>query len=199
MSLGKRTNEDTQTEHAHRSQKLQRLFAAPLHDGKVVGKVANPAIDIYFKNLNGFNLPESFLLNSQHKPMSILKEYLTEWKNVKVNLLLECTFYKIRIHDGALENQVVAEEMTDANFKTKNEELALTSDFKEIINELDYFELKGSGWMLKSVDGILIRITKYTPLSGKCFYPTNAHLRKSKSIINVQNEDNHCFKYAILS
>lgn len=187
-------------------EKLKRLYAVPQQNGKVIVRFADAAVDIYFQNINSFNLPESFLLSLLDLIQDIIVEYLPRWGNMKMNLLLECTFTKLKLEKGIEGQTVEDEELIDANFKTKNEVLSSTTDildyllrsFERIIEELDSFESKGSGWALKSIDGLLIRLTKYSPLSASCNFPLPENIIKSKSIISVKNNDNLCFKYAIL-
>jgi hypothetical protein len=59
--------------------------------------------------------------------------------------------------------------------------------------------LKGSGFSLISIDGILINVTKYTTKGGSSYIPLPACIERKKATINVQNTDEKCFKYSILA
>ncbi|CAI6344794.1 unnamed protein product [Macrosiphum euphorbiae] len=76
---------------------------------------------------------------------------------------------------------------------------SLDEDFIKIIQEENDMMLKGSGFSLVSIDGILININKYTPLGGSSYIPLPECLERKKATINVQNTDNKCFKYSILA
>lgn len=74
---------------------------------------------------------------------------------------------------------------------------------EKIIQKLEFeretLDIKGSGWTLLLLDGLLIRIHKYSPLSGSSFIDLPKCVKNKKAIINVKNSDNMCFKWAILS
>lgn len=185
--------------------KLKRLYAVPQERGKVIVKLSECAADIYFQNIKKVNLPESFLLSLMDILSHTIYEYLSTWHSLKGNLFLECTFSKTKpiIVDNILEE---IEDTCNTNFKTKNQIIFKSTNihdyllkaFEKIIAEIDSFELKGSGWTLKSIDGIILKLTKYIPLNAACHFPLPDKIRLSKSVVNVKNDDNMCLKYAIL-
>src|SRR5438876_4777271 len=56
-----------------------------------------------------------------------------------------------------------------------------------------------SGWALCAIDGLRLRINKYRPLSGSTYIPLPQKIANKKACINVENDDNECFRYAVLS
>ena len=42
-----------------------------------------------------------------------------------------------------------------------------------------------------------LHTVKYTPLAGSCYIPLPGFLAAKKAIINLKNEDDECFKWAI--
>ena len=58
---------------------------------------------------------------------------------------------------------------------------------------------EGSGWCLESIVELSINVAKYTPLAAISYIPTPKELADKKAIINVQNDDNLCLKWATLS
>ncbi|KAE9522211.1 hypothetical protein AGLY_017393 [Aphis glycines] len=77
--------------------------------------------------------------------------------------------------------------------KSSNFNSLLNKMFNKLLSEEEQFISKESGWSLKSIDCIQLRINKVNPLKGGSTYldlPT---------VINVKNNDNECFKYSILS
>lgn len=59
--------------------------------------------------------------------------------------------------------------------------------------------LKGSGFSLGSIDGMLLNINKYNPLGGSSYIPLPVWIENKKATINVQNYDEKCFMYSILA
>lgn len=127
---------------------------------------------------------------------------------IKFNLLVECTYAKtvIRGGDDVDDDDDEVEDTHNVCFKTMNlpihsrEEVSLAVEeaFQSIISEEANHEGKGSGWALKSIDDILLRINRFKPLRGKSYIDLPAEIKSKKAVVNVQNDDEHCFKWSIL-
>lgn len=76
-------------------------------------------------------------------------------------------------------------------------------DINQLRNELDLkvdnFNKRGSGFVLDNVTDFTLVITQFRPLSGSSHMPTPPSIAKKRAIINVQNSDQFCFQWAILS
>ena len=66
-------------------------------------------------------------------------------------------------------------------------------------SQMENFNTRGSGFIIERVSQFVLIITKYRPLHGRSFVPTPEHLKKRQCIVNVQNRDEKCFLWAILS
>ena len=55
-----------------------------------------------------------------------------------------------------------------------------------------------SGLRLARVLQFTLKMVKYAPLEGRVWQPLPEFLSKKKAVINIQNEDERCFKYSIL-
>ena len=67
-------------------------------------------------------------------------------------------------------------------------------------NERKYFgvqQRQGSNWRFHSVLSLDIHTVKYEPLGGSSYIPLSDFLAVKKAIINLKNEDDECFKWAI--
>ena len=51
--------------------------------------------------------------------------------------------------------------------------------------------------MLYSIEELHISIVKFNPLSGSGYSELPKLIRKKKTVINMKNEDNQCFKWAV--
>lgn len=71
--------------------------------------------------------------------------------------------------------------------------------FDSINNNFDRFIARGSDWNLVSIDYLIIKVVKYKPFKGSSYIDLPTHIKNKKCCINVQNNDDKCFKYAILS
>ena len=64
---------------------------------------------------------------------------------------------------------------------------------------LDRFTNLGSGFTLLRILKFVLHIAKYRPLVGSAFIPTPEALIGKRAIVNPQNYDNECFKWAVLA
>ena len=116
----------------------------------------------------------------------------------KVNTVLVCKMVR---SDPATGKKT----FTIAHFKSKTHNIVGEGNFadeyvvmkEKMLESLAEFQMRGSGWQLHSVDKLEIFITKYTPLSGRSYKPLPKSIQNKKAVINMNNDDNQCFKWAI--
>ena len=69
-----------------------------------------------------------------------------------------------------------------------------------ILEKIDKFQNKGSGWQFDSVVSFDINVDPYNPLRGSSYITLPKKLAAKKAVINVKNmRDNKCFKWAVTS
>ena len=75
-----------------------------------------------------------------------------------------------------------------------NSEFSLDKSFQEILYRIDNWINEGSGWIIKSISGEYVNISKYSPLIGSSFVELPSELKNSKKgLINIKNNDKKCF------
>ena len=67
-----------------------------------------------------------------------------------------------------------------------------------VLESLAKFQRQGSNWIIRSVLSLDLQTAKYEPLGGSSYIPLPDCLVSMKAIINVKNEDDECFKWAII-
>jgi len=76
-------------------------------------------------------------------------------------------------------------------------------DFEQLLNELKLtihnFNARGSNFVLDAVTQFVVVITQFRPLGGSTYILTPPSIAKKKVVINIQNEDNRCFEWSVLS
>jgi hypothetical protein len=72
----------------------------------------------------------------------------------------------------------------------------MTADFSTLFAEEDVYCGKGSGYTLGYINRLLLGMYKYTPLVLR---PLPASVANRKVVVNPQNIDHECFKWAILA
>jgi len=68
----------------------------------------------------------------------------------------------------------------------------------QIMGKLEKFTKEGSGWRLNRCEFLDLHFARYQPFRGRSYIKTPAYI-PPRSVINVKNNDNRCFKWAILS
>lgn len=129
----------------------------------------------------------------------IQKTLNTEKHNLKVYAILEATFVREKGEETVSELK---------HFNTKSFSIFVISDipklFEEnisnvILNDMEEFENRESGWTLKRIELLNIIINKYNPMRCGSYIPLPPAIANKKACINVKNFDDECFKWAIIS
>lgn len=68
-----------------------------------------------------------------------------------------------------------------------------------IDQKIDDVQLRGSGFALTEIIELNIQLSSFDPCSGSSYIPLPQYLQSKHAIINVKNNDDQCFKYAVLS
>lgn len=135
----------------------------------------------------------------QSKLINILEEHTL----VKLGTCFVCEFEKTIIDDVVERNEgqklYMHSEAEVVDFETNLNELfngSVATYFKDKIDEI---ELRGSGVVLTKIIELNVQISKFEPFAGSSYIPLPEYLQNKKAIINVENYDQMCFKYAVLS
>ena len=174
--------------------------------GKVIEEQTEPTFTQKERAMRGFTRSYEIGLTNRQDPLiqlqntrSVIKnnllKVLNEMKGLKFNEMLKITFEK---HKG--DELIEEEAYLIAKTQTLTNELEITNLLQitqqQIVNKIQRWISKGSGWIIKSVDGHFINIVKYRPLRGSSYIPLPEELRHpAKGIINIKNNDNECFRW----
>jgi hypothetical protein len=147
------------------------------------------------ENKNEIHDPLQYLEVNKKNIITLIEKHIRYNPCLKVNFMFSCTHTNI-----VGENQ-------ERSFKTRNVALYPQSDIESYVvrsfsilnREMTELASKKSGWSIHSVNHLEIRINKYTPLVGHRFIPLPKETAAKGAVINVQNNDSKCFKYAVLS
>ena len=169
-------------------------------------KVVEPTFAQKEKALRGYTRSYEIGLTNRQDPLIQLQntrlliknnllKILNEMKGLKFNETLKIMFEKQNgdelIKEPAYLN---AEKQTITNDVGIAELLQITQ--QQILNKIQKWISKGSGWTIKSVDGHFINVIKYRPLRGNSYIALPEELQNpAKGIINMKNNDNECFRW----
>ena len=83
---------------------------------------------------------------------------------------------------------------TDLIINETDIKLALQASQQQILNKIAQWISEGSGWTIQSIENHYINIVNYSPLKGSSYIKLPQEL-KNRGLINLQNEDNECFRW----
>ena len=171
-----------------------------------INKVTGPTFTHKEKALRGYTRSYEIGLTNRQDPLiqlqktrSVIKnnllKILNEMKGLKFNETLKIKFEKQNGNELIEENAYLnAEKQTVTNDAEIAELLQITQ--QQILNKIQKWISKGSGWTIKSVDGHFINVIKYRPLRGYSYISLPKELQHpAKGIINMKNNDNECFRW----
>ena len=92
-------------------------------------------------------------------------------------------------------------------FKTRNMPVlpstniddTLTFGLMRLTEKIDTYSSRGSGWEFYRVEKVFIEVTQFMPPTGAGYIPLSVDLSAKKGVVNPQNKDNECFRWAVLS
>ena len=122
-------------------------------------------------------------------------------KPLKVMFKMQCQFHKMES-----DSQGEEEMFTDFHFNTKNfivDDATNLTDFfnvsvERLVELIESFQGKGSGWVFDEVLHFDILINVYKPLAGSSWIPLPKFLASKKALINPRNTDQECFKWCVV-
>ena len=76
---------------------------------------------------------------------------------------------------------------------------AYDESVKRIWRDFDGWLSNGSGWILERVENLYLNTAIYDPIYGSSYIKTPKSLEGKKAVVNPQNKDEQCFKWAVLA
>lgn len=116
---------------------------------------------------------------------------------IKFNLKLESRYNRPNV-DNSSENRAFKTSAREV-YEASSIETLVDESFKKLLAEEETYSSRGSGFTLQSIDGLLLGIYKYTPMSGSSYIELPKSIADKRAIINPKNIDQQCFKWAILA
>ena len=68
---------------------------------------------------------------------------------------------------------------------------------EQVKGEIEAWSERGSGWIFDKIVEAYIHVARYQPMRGGSYKPLPKQLQNKKAIINVQNRDDECLRWAI--
>ena len=136
------------------------------------------------------------LIQSQKSRKAInhlFKNLLIQTKGFKFVETLQVKFVKYS-NDKKISKNGYFNSTTDLIINETDIKLSLQASQQQILNKIAQWISEGSGWTIQSIENHYINIVNYQPFKGSSYINLPQEL-KNKSLINLQNKDNECFRW----
>ena len=148
--------------------------------------------------------PLAFLSAMESSTEELLNEELIRHDGIKYSTMLTVEFERSGPKtDNNEANNIIT---TTAYFRYLATKILNTGETRgavqagkaKILKHLEGFTREGSGWRVKRVVALDIGTARFKPYRAQSYFPTPRYL-PPRTVVNVQNEDNRCFEWAVLS
>ena len=95
----------------------------------------------------------------------------------------------IPFHPTTVARRIPAENFIEAVIK---------EDKEDLMRRISEFEARGSELVLQRIKCLYVRTSPYTPVVGSSYRDIRDWIKNKKAVINPKNDNNECFKYAVL-
>ncbi|XP_072403137.1 uncharacterized protein [Diabrotica undecimpunctata] len=143
--------------------------------------------------------PGSFLNDCKALLKRRIQNALKKDEAVKVNMVFGGDF-EIASGEKILKDTKYFTTSNSPIYRDANlDEWFETKVMEPITAKLEEFQERDSGWALKAVVNLGVNINKYTPQLGSSFVELPPQIKKKEACVNVKNDDEACFAWAIVS
>ena len=175
---------------------VQEPAGTPRHPFKIrkTASALNRFTNQYAIEVHAEHDPKSFLTTVKQSIISLLSNN----RQTKFQMILKCVFEKTNLQTGeTVTTESAFRSVTEIILEATNIDDLYKKSTDQILEFFDTFENNGSGWVFKSIVSLEIHTVKYQPLSGSSYIPLPEYLAKKQALINLKNDDQQCFKWAV--
>ena len=123
----------------------------------------------------------------------LFENLLVQTKGFKFVETLQVKFVKYS-NDKKISKNGYFNSSADLIINETDIKLSLQASQQQILNKIAQWISEGSGWTIQSIENHYINIVNYNPLKGSSYIKLPQEL-KNRSLINLQNKDNECFRW----
>ena len=133
----------------------------------------------------------------------LIKRELKEFKNIKVSLEMKVKFKKEEEEEQTQYMEQYFRENEPQVFNANDDENEIVEYFDNIFEtingKIEAWVAEGSGWEVEKIELVYVNVARFQPLCGGTYLPIPTKLKNKKAVMNVQNKDNECLKWAVRS
>ena len=133
---------------------------------------------------------------------TIIKNFLRNYRNIKVKFVLVCMMEK-KVEGGKklefeVQDKAYFHSDTYINLESTDIKGLLGKIIRNIIEKINIYQQNGSGWYFKEVIQLEIHTVEFKPLKGSSYIPLPDWIMRKKAIVSIRNKDSKCFLWSIL-
>jgi hypothetical protein len=129
---------------------------------------------------------------------TLIENELQREGGIKFTLILKVEVEKFSKNGNTVTTSPYFHSGSEPILHSSEVKLRLHAAVNKVMERLEGFTNEGSGWRLKRCEKLVLQLSQYRPFRGRSYIKTPACI-PPRTVINVKNEDNRCFEWAILS
>jgi hypothetical protein len=159
----------------------------------------NRIFTLCVQNTKNHLISESFFNEIKQQCHIILNDCIAEFSSIKFNMNLLCEYVLPKMEEDCIFNKITHQTKMKVLTQGDSIEQIWVNKLDEINNKMCEFQERQSGWALSKINKLEIQINKYVPLRGNSFIDLPNSIKRKRAIVNVRNQDEECFRWAVLS
>ena len=153
----------------------------------------------FLPTLDNVFLTKVFLTDNQAGIAETLATSVAKHKGIKWTLTLEAQFMRIAEETTEVVSNKVPFNSRTYVSTTESIEEQLSQALEKLLKSFEEYKGEGSGWTLQKLIKLQVRVATYSPITGNSYFTLPKKLKMKKAVLNIQNEDNCCFKWCVLA
>lgn len=165
---------------------------------------SNRIVSYLIENENKNDLiPESFLASIREKVLRLLCNQIKKHDNIKFNIELFAEYILVKEDDDSSMIDIKSHQTKMAilgMYSTREHILDIYNEQCDVIvKKMSEFQERDSGWTLIQIMHLEVNINQYKCIKGSNYIPLPRSILRKFACINVQNNDEYCFKWSLIS
>ena len=140
-----------------------------------------------------------FFQNTKNSFIKVCTNEVETMKSVKIQFSLLVRFYTIR-DEKVEEMNHYFDRMQPVILTEHNIDILkplLNQFIDEVKGEIEAWSERGLGWIMGRILEAFINVAQYQPMHGGSYMVLPTKLKYKKAILNIQNRDNQCLRWAL--
>ena len=189
--------------------KQQKIITRGTEEGEVSNKRNQKDDSSEQSAFNKLLLTKTWRIRGAKDPLTLMRDYKKNISHHLIGLVMKNPrkFYIVMQLTLVKKNREGNHERLTTYFRSSIKTILRSSQINEMFEEssqqintsFENFIKDGSGWVLESIDYIMLYTAVYEPIRGKSFIPTPTSIMRKKCVVNIQNDDEKCFEYSIIA